>query len=503
MSKSTIRGPVGRASTTLVPPIGRPVGHVPTATDGHTGLFRALIIIGRLVWRFRRELAVTIVQVLLLGWLSHVLAPVAATSVWLALIGAVLALDCRHRLVGGWLARGRLRRRWDRACRMLWLNNLNDHTPRIRRLSTVPAGHRLDVAVPAAVGMADLERNADTLAAGRHETGECVGARAGRHRRGRPTGHDHLPYRNVLVGGEPGGGKSVAVSQLLAVAALDPTTDQWLLDGKRVELGVWRDAARAFVDTSLDDAIDVLHRLQAVIDQRLDWLDAQPGVRRKIIRIDERRVQVVVCDEYAFYTTTGDRRQVKEFEAAFTDLVARGRAVGVVTILATQKPHSDVISTGLRDLFAFRWALRCTTPQASDTVLGQGWASRGYSAADLDPACSGVGWLLHERGLPVRCRTHYLDDDQVEQLAARVIVLRRASRRAQSRAGDRLDLGAVHDRADDVVVLVDDDQWVRNLTGPAPLAALIRVDRDLQELTDLLIQFLGGLVDLAADTANR
>jgi hypothetical protein len=34
MSKSTIRGPVGRASTTLVPPIGRPVGHVPTATDG-------------------------------------------------------------------------------------------------------------------------------------------------------------------------------------------------------------------------------------------------------------------------------------------------------------------------------------------------------------------------------------------------------------------------------------------------------------------------------------
>jgi hypothetical protein len=79
-------------------------------------------------------------------------------------------------------------------------------------------------------------------------------------------------------------------------------------------------------------------------------------------------------------------------------------------------------------LFAFRWALRCTTPQASDTILGQGWASRGYSAANLDLACPGVGLLLHERGLPVRCRTHFLDDDQVEALAARAANLRRDDR---------------------------------------------------------------------------
>ena len=80
---------------------------------------------------------------------------------------------------------------------------------------------------------------------------------------------------------------------------------------QRVELGVWRDSASAFVDTSRDDAIGVLHRLQAVIDERLHWLDRQPGVRRKIARTDGQRVQVVVCDEYAFYTTTGDRKQVR------------------------------------------------------------------------------------------------------------------------------------------------------------------------------------------------
>jgi hypothetical protein len=451
MARSTIRGPVGHAQTTLVPPIGRILGHVPTATDGHTGSLRLLVVAWRLVWRYRRELTVTAVATAVFVALVQVLPVVAAWAVWLALFAAAVQVDHRHRLVVGWLARGRLRRRWDRACRQVWLSNVNDRTPRVRRLSTVAA---------------ELESNADRLASTLHVQGVRVAPDRARADRATvtivqrdplleaapawplmdaravsawepvPVGVDEdgepvtitLPYRNVLVGGEPGGGKSVAVSQLLAVAALDPDVDLWLLDGKRVELGVWRNCAQAFVDTKPDEAIDVLHRLQRVIDQRLDWLDGQPGVRRKIRREDGQRLQVVVCDEYAFYTTTGDRKQVREFEAAFTDLVARGRAVGVIAIIATQKPHGDVISTGLRDLFAFRWALRCTTPQASDTVLGQGWAGRGYNAADLDPASPGVGWLLHESGLPVRCRTHNLTDAQVEALATRAADLRRAAK---------------------------------------------------------------------------
>jgi hypothetical protein len=462
MAKSTIRGPVGHATTTVVPPIGRLVGHVPTATDRHMGSLRVLVVAWRLVWRFRHELGLTAVPIVLLGWLLQVLPVIVAWALWLGLVLSAVMLDRRTHVVRRWLARARFRRRWDRACRQVWLSNLNDRTPRVRRLTPVAAGFRLDIVVPAAVAMAELERNADTLASTMRV--QAVRVVPDRQRADRaavtvvhrdplledaptwplldaakcslwkpvPVGIDEdggpvtisLPYRNVLVGGEPGGGKSVAVSQLLAVAALDPGVDLWLLDGKRVELGVWRGSAAAFVDTSIDDAINVLHRLQDVIDERLDWLDRQPGVRRKILRGDEQRLQVVVCDEYAFYTTTGDRKQVKEFEAAFTDLVARGRAAGVIAILATQKPHGDVISTGLRDLFAFRWALRCTTPQASDTVLGQGWAGKGCNAADLDPASPGVGWLLHEAGLPVRCRTHNLNDAQVETLAARAARIR-------------------------------------------------------------------------------
>lgn len=39
-----------------------------------------------------------------------------------------------------------------------------------------------------------------------------------------------LVERNLLLSGEPGAGKSVAQSMLIATAALDPQVDLWLLD---------------------------------------------------------------------------------------------------------------------------------------------------------------------------------------------------------------------------------------------------------------------------------
>src|SRR5207247_1818391 len=43
-----------------------------------------------------------------------------------------------------------------------------------------------------------------------------------------------LVERNILLGGEPGAGKSAALSVLLAAGALDSNAQLWLLDGKRV-----------------------------------------------------------------------------------------------------------------------------------------------------------------------------------------------------------------------------------------------------------------------------
>jgi S-DNA-T family DNA segregation ATPase FtsK/SpoIIIE len=105
-------------------------------------------------------------------------------------------------------------------------------------------------------------------------------------------------------------------------------------------------------------------------------------------------------------------------------LLARGRAAGVIVVLATQRPSHQVIDPSMRDLFSYRWAFRCTTDSSSEVVLGQGWAGEGYTAADIDSLARGVGWLLSETGIPRRIKAAYLDDDTIKFLAAYATRLR-------------------------------------------------------------------------------
>ena len=231
-----------------------------------------------------------------------------------------------------------------------------------------------------------------------------------------------LPERNVLLGGEPGAGKSVALSLLVAAAALDPEVDLWLFDGKVVELGAWSACARVFVGHDVQRAITILEELTTEMDLRYDEL-LRRGVR-KVTRAEGLRLHVVVIDELALYVAGTDKKSAQRVAELLRDLVARGRAAGIIVLAATQKPSTDIVPSTLRDLFGFRWALRCATRDASDTVLGAGWASEGFSASNLNSARRGVGLLLHEGGVPVRLRTFHLNDDDVRVLAERARQLR-------------------------------------------------------------------------------
>jgi S-DNA-T family DNA segregation ATPase FtsK/SpoIIIE len=75
-----------------------------------------------------------------------------------------------------------------------------------------------------------------------------------------------------LIGGEPGGGKSVALKLIVAHGALSRDCRLILIDGKRVELELWRDCADKFIGPSIDVAIDVMHWLQGQIAERTEWL---------------------------------------------------------------------------------------------------------------------------------------------------------------------------------------------------------------------------------------
>src|SRR5205823_10705879 len=75
-------------------------------------------------------------------------------------------------------------------------------------------------------------------------------------------------YRNILIGGEPGAGKSSLLNNFIAHAALSVDCRLCLLDGKQVELGLWEDCADVFVGPNVAQAIGALQRLQTVMDNR-------------------------------------------------------------------------------------------------------------------------------------------------------------------------------------------------------------------------------------------
>lgn len=415
----------------------------------------------RSLWGFRLELTLLGAYGTLGLVDNHILDQGHTWLVQAIAVGLALAVPPLRRFMGRRLRHARLRRQWARAVRSARIPSLGTRVPVVRRMKDIPAGQRFEVRVPRGSSVPELENASEVIAAALRvrelqvrrtadnaSRAEVVVARqdplavgpplpwpevgAGQASLWQPipvgVGEDGeavtvlLPERNLLLGGEPGAGKSVALSLLVATAALDPQSKLWLLDGKLVELATWSRCAEGSAGVRVSEAIDMLRDLQEEMDQRYALL-LRSG-KRKVSQGDGLPLHVVVVDELAHYLTTSDRKERTAFADLLRDLVSRGRAAGIIVLAATQKPSADVVPTSIRDLFGFRWAMRCSTQQASDTILGSGWASAGYSAADVDPASRGVGYLLHEGGIPQRLRSYYLDDSSLASISARAKALR-------------------------------------------------------------------------------
>jgi hypothetical protein len=419
-------------------------------------------------WAQRLELVLIGTPLLADRLLAHRIGELPAGVIVGLVVSLVLAIGPIRRAIFNSLHNEQIKRRWKSAAEAAGAVNQHRHTPRVYEVKRVPVGERLLVSVPRGLSAHDLEKRAETLAAAlavrevRIERSPNNAAFASvtlitRDSLGQtepltwpwwnatltslwrpiPVGVDEngqpawlaLPERNILIGGEPGAGKSAALSQLIAAAALDPTVKLWLLDGKMVELAAWAQVAERSAGVDPEHALDVLRLLQDEMDER--YLALLDRGLRKVTEADRLPLHVVACDELAFYLNLSNRKQRTEFSELMRDLVSRGRAAGIIVLAATQKPSSDVIPTSLRDLFGFRWAMRCNTSQASDTILGSGWATLGYNAAQIPGASRGVGYLLSEGGRPRLLRSYYLDDWTIRRIAARAQDLRTVAQGVQ------------------------------------------------------------------------
>jgi hypothetical protein len=421
----------------------------------------------RPAWGYRVEFMLLVALVAGHHVLADALGEPAGLVVLIGVLAAALAWLPTRLWILMLLHGSGLRRDWLKGMRHALLTTYNDRVPRPVEITAVPCGDRMRVRIPAGLTVSALSEQSEVIAT-------CLAVREIRVSRDKanaqfaevtvvrrdplsgkkalpwpnadasslsmwepiPVGIDEngervplaLAERNVLLGGEPGSGKSVALSMLVATAGLDPTVELYLFDGAVVELAPWRACATRCVGPSLDEAISVLKEIQTEVEDRCLTLLANGA--RKVTRGDGIPLIVVVIDELAYYLNA-ERKASAEIGNLLRDITSRGRKAGIIVLAATQKPSHEIIPTALRDLFSFRWAMRCSTPDASDTILGRGCASKGFSADDIDAADRGVGWLRHEGVDPVRLKAYYLSDEDLSALAKRAREVREAYKQAQ------------------------------------------------------------------------
>ncbi|MEU8656932.1 FtsK/SpoIIIE domain-containing protein [Actinoplanes philippinensis] len=239
-------------------------------------------------------------------------------------------------------------------------------------------------------------------------------------------------YHNLLIAGEPGGGKSGLINLAAGTAALAANTRLVLFDAKWVELGPYMKVADEFIGDEIEKGLSVLRRLLVVARNRYQWIRSQR--RRKIRPEDMLSVILTIIDELAMFTTVlGTKAQQEEFEGLLRGLVSLGRACGMPVVAATQRTSWDIIPASLRDLFGYRCAFHCTTVGSSDVILGNGLAEMGFDASKINPNNPGEALLRAGKRNPYLIKAAYLSDGDIYGIADHAARLRQTTTPADVR----------------------------------------------------------------------
>jgi DNA segregation ATPase FtsK/SpoIIIE, S-DNA-T family len=236
---------------------------------------------------------------------------------------------------------------------------------------------------------------------------------AGVDRNGKPVTID-LRGRHALVGGMSGGGKSVFLHSLIAAAMGDVRVKTHLLDGKMgIELDAWEKSATSFAtDDEPELAMKILKRLEARVNKI--FAEFRSVSERKPDWSKVQEVNLLVVDEFtAFLSIPG-------FQRTLNELLRRGRAAGLIVVLATQRPSSKVVDTDFRELFHYRIAF-WSDKAGSKMILGDGVEADSSEFSGSNP---GEMVFLADGRIPTHCRGYELTDNDLAILAARATALR-------------------------------------------------------------------------------
>ena len=278
-----------------------------------------------------------------------------------------------------------------------------------------------------------------------------------------------LMFASVIIGSIPRMGKTFLLRLLLLICALDIRVEIHAYDFKGTgDLKPIAQVAHRYRAGDESEDIDYL-----LADMRA--LQREMRRRTKVIRdLDERRCpENKVTPELAADRRLGlhpiaiawDECQIpfehpehgKELIAIATDLTKRGPALGIMLMLATQRPDANSIPTPISANAVLRMCLKVMGQVENDMVLGTSMYKNGYRATMFSREDKGVFLFAGEGLNPVIMRGYGFDMGPSKAICARARMMREAAGLLTGYAlGEDAD-DEVRSIANDVLLVFRDD----------------------------------------------
>ncbi|MGW4830491.1 cell division protein FtsK [Amycolatopsis japonica] len=258
-----------------------------------------------------------------------------------------------------------------------------------------------------------------------------------------------LMFASVIIGAVPRIGKTVALRLLLLVAALDPRAQLHVYDLKGTgDLDPLRAVAHRY--RAGDDDDDILYALEDMralsrdLTRRAKVIRELPrdlapenkitpqlagnrslGLHPVVIGVDE-------CQRWFEHPEHGG-----EFASICEDLVRRGPAVGIMLILATQRPTGKSIPTDVSANAVVRFALKVLGQTENDVILGTSAYRNGVRATLFTRRDLGIGLLVGEGEDAQTVQVSHVTRQRADTITARARALRQAEGRLSGYAADQ------------------------------------------------------------------
>jgi DNA segregation ATPase FtsK/SpoIIIE, S-DNA-T family len=248
-----------------------------------------------------------------------------------------------------------------------------------------------------------------------------------------------LMFVTMLIGSIPRMGKTFALRLVLLIAALDPRARLYVFDLKGTgDLAPLEPVAHRYragdEDEDIEYALGAMRELRTELRRRTKVIRGLPrdlcpeskltpelagnrslGLFPIVVGVDECQVWF----EHPIYGA--------ELEEICTDLVKRGPAVGIVVVLATQRPDAKSLPTGISANASTRFCLKVMGQTENDMVLGTSRYKQGVRATTFAWSDKGIGYLVGEGADARIVSTVYIDAAMADAVVGRARAARQVA----------------------------------------------------------------------------